>query len=89
MKVNLKICYIITILGSCSALNLSYSGCCVLELSSSCSNHGCYCDYNCHVWNDCCSDIADIGCHPASSPVMSPTPTDTLSKSKSEPHAIH
>ena len=41
------------------------------------------------MWNDCCSDIADIGCyHPAStsSPMVSPTPDDTLSKTKSEAH---
>ena len=91
MKVNLKICYIITNLGSCSALNLSYSGCCVMALSPPCSNNGCYCDQGCHDFNDCCSDIADIGCyHPASSssPIMSPTPTDTLRKSKWKPHAI-
>ena len=43
--------------------------------------------------NDCCSDIADIGCHPAysysSSPIFLPTPTDTLGKNKSEPRTIH
>ena len=35
------------------------------------------------MWNDCCSDIADIGCyHPAftSSPMVSSTPDDTPSK---------
>ena len=74
------------ILGSCLALNLGYSGCCVLFLSPSCSNNGCYCDQNCYKWNDCCSDIADIGCYPisSSSPTISHTPTDTLGKIKSE-----
>ena len=70
------------ILGSCLALNLNYSGCCVTSPSSPCNNNGCHCDQRCHYWNDCCSDIADIGCYPASSsyPIVSPTPTDTLGK---------
>ena len=70
------------ILGSCSALNLSYSGCCVRSYSPSCINNGCYCDKHCHFWNDCCSDIADIGCHPVSFSfsIVIPTPTDTLGK---------
>ena len=74
------------ILGSCLALNLSYSGYCVLSLSPPCSNNGCDCDQNCYIWNDCCNDIADIGCHPASSssPTVSHTSTDTLGNSKSE-----
>ena len=60
-------------------------------LSPPCNNEGCYCDQSCHTWNDCCSDIADIGCHPAysTSPTVSPTPTDILGKTKSEAHAIH
>ena len=63
------------VLGSCLALNLNYSGCCVFSLSPPCNSNGCYCDQNCYIGNDCCSDIADIGCHP-----LSPTPTDTLGK---------
>ena len=55
------------ILGSCWALNRSYTGCCVWSLSPSCSNNGCYCDQTCHNANDCCIDVADIGCHPANS----------------------
>ena len=68
------------ILGSCLALNLNYSGCCVTSLSQICSNNGCYCHQNCHISNNCCNDIADIGCHPASSssPTVSLTPTFTL-----------
>ena len=78
------------ILGSCLALNLSSSGCCVLFLTPPCENNGCYCDQICHMYNDCCSDIGDIGCHPASStPIVSPTPTVTLGKKKLEPHVIH
>ena len=79
------------ILGSCLALNLNYSGCCVWSLSPPCNNEGCYCDGNCHIWNDCCSDIADIGCHPASSSssIISPTPTDILSKTNSKAQALH
>ena len=72
------------ILGSCLALDLSYSGCCVLSLSPPCSNNGCYCDQNCYIFNDCCNDIADIGCHPTTSPTVSPTITDILGKTKSE-----
>ena len=77
------------ILGSCLALNLNYSGCCSWS-TLACYNNGCYCDKNCHNLNDCCSDIADIGCHPASfySPIVSPTPTYTPGKTKSEGHAI-
>ena len=79
------------ILDSCLALNLNYSGCCNFFVSPSCSSNGCFCDHSCHYWNDCCSDIADIGCHSAStsSSIVSPTPTDTLGKIKSEGHAIH
>ena len=79
------------ILGSCLALNLSYSGCCIMFLSPPCSNNGCYCDNNCHKMNECCSDIADIGCHPASSssPIVSTTTIETISKTKSVAHAIH
>ena len=73
------------ILGSCLALNLNYSGCCVWSLSPTCSNNGCYCDETCHNYNDCCSDIVDIGCHhTSSSPTVSPTITDILSKTKPE-----
>ena len=76
--------HIMLILGSCLALNLSYSGCCKVLLSPSCINNGCYCDQSCYHWNDCCSDIADIGCHLAlfSSPIVLPTPTDTFGRTK-------
>ena len=69
----------ILIIGSCLALNLNYSGCCVFSLSTTCSNNGCYCDKSCHTFRDCCNDVADIGCYPTS------PPTDTLGKIKSEP----
>ena len=74
------------ILGSCLAINLRYSGCCVWSLSPPCSNNGCYCDQSCFKHNDCCNDITVIGCHPAypSSPIASPIPTHTLGKKKSE-----
>ena len=52
------------ILGSCKALNLKYSGCCVASRTQSCISVDCYCDGLCHINKDCCSDIADIGCHP-------------------------
>ena len=79
------------ILGSCVALNLKYSGCCDYYQSPPCSSNGCYCDRRCFTANDCCKDIADIGCYPASlsSSIVSPTPTDTPGKTKLERHAIH
>ena len=61
------------------ALNLNYSGCCV---NASCFTYGCYCDQACYFFKDCCSDIADIGCHPVKPPSPIPTPTDTSSKTK-------
>ena len=72
-------------LASCLALNLTYSGCCIMFLSPPCSNNGCYCDQNCHILNDCCSDIADIGCHP----VSPSSTTDTFGKTKSKPPHFH
>ena len=51
------------IVGSCVALKQSYIGCCKWSLSSTCYHYGCYCDECCHKFNDCCSDIADIGCY--------------------------
>ena len=76
------------ILGSCLVLNLSYSGCCDFFLTPPCSNNKCYCDQLCHTLNDCCSDIADIGCHPASysTPIVT---TAILGKTKSETHAFN
>ena len=71
------------ILGSCLALKLSYTGCCVWLLSPTCSNNGCHCDQFCYILNDCCSDVADIGCHPTSSTV-SLSLFHTLGKTKSE-----
>ena len=83
--------YIMLVLGSCLALNLNYNGCCLWSLSPPCTIKGCYCDQSCHNHNDCCSDIADIGCHPAysSSPIVSTTTIETLSKTKSVAHAMH
>ena len=74
----------ILLLGSCLALALGYSGCCLSHLSSTCSNNGCYCDKVCHIYGDCCSDIAVIDCNPDSnfSSSSTPTPTDTLGKIK-------
>ena len=79
------------LLGSCLRLNLSYYGCCVMSLSSPCSINGCYCDQICYIFNDCCYDVADIGCHPTSPsyPTVSPTPTNTLGKTKLEAHVIY
>ena len=76
-------CIYILIIDSCLALNLNYSGCCVFSLSATCSNNGCYCDKSCHIFRDCCNDIADIGCHPTT------PPTDTPGKIKSETYVIH
>ena len=72
------------ILGSCVALNFNYSGCCIWGVSPPCSINGCFCDDSCHIQNDCCSDIDDIGCHPVShSPTDFTTPIDTIGKMKS------
>ena len=71
-------------IGSCLALNLNYSGCCVFSLSPTCFSNGCFCDQACHILGDCCYDIGDIGCFPAS-PI--PTPTNIPGKTKSEVHA--
>ena len=71
------------ILGSCLALNLNYSGCCKWFLSE-CSHKGCNCDEYCYKWNDCCSDIADIGCYPISTFFPSPTPKDKLGKTNQQ-----
>ena len=75
--------------GSCLSLNLNYSGCCVMSLSPPCNNNGCYCDQTCYVTNDCCSDIADIGCNPVSSSSHTHTSTNTLGKRKSYVHTIY
>ena len=57
-------------------------------MSPPCSNNGCYCDQSCYNYNDCCSDLSDMGCHPpSSSPIVSPIPTHTLGRTKSETHA--
>ena len=68
------------ILGSCKALNLQYSGCCMTSRTQTCINIDCFCDQHCHSNNDCCNDIDDIGCHPLNK---------TLGKSKPEDHEIH
>ena len=71
------------ILGSCKALNLEYSGCCLTALSPSCKNEVCYCDFQCHANEDCCSDIADIGCIPPRNK------NETLGKTKSDDDTIN
>ena len=86
--INLNFCYLL-ILGSCKALSIGYHGCCLTTRVQSCFSIDCHCDQHCHSNNDCCNDIADIGCHPVSSSTftVSPAPTDTLGKTKSEvPH---
>ena len=77
-------------LGSCVELKLNYSGCCDLSRTRRCVHIDCRCDQSCHFHKDCCDDIADIGCSPASpSPIISPTPTDTFGKTKSKDYTIH
>ena len=51
---------IIIIIGSCVEFVDVIGGCCVF----SCYAQGCYCDQVCYQFNDCCSDIEDIGCFP-------------------------
>ena len=76
------------IMGSCLALNLSNSGCCVWSLSQYYNNNECILSSNCHNSNNnyCYHDISNIGCHPASSSslVVSPIPTVTFGKIISE-----
>ena len=67
-------------IGSCIALNLNYSGCCVFFLSPPCSINGCYCDKDCHNLEDCCSDIAEISCRPVNRSSPTRTPTNMLGK---------
>ena len=55
-----------SILVSCKDLNLNYSGCCKNYLTRECDINNCHCDKRCYSGNDCCSDIADIGCYPNS-----------------------
>ena len=47
-------------IGSCVEHVGVIGGCCV----SGCYAQGCYCDQVCYRFNDCCSDIEDIGCFP-------------------------
>ena len=72
------------ILGSCKALNLRDSGCCVTTQTQNCISIDCHCDQNCHSNNDCCNDIDDIGCYPVPYPSLMfiSTSTDTLGKTK-------
>ena len=53
-------------------------------LSPHCSINGCFCDKDCHNVGDCCSDIAEIGCHPVNRSSPTPTPTNILGKKKQE-----
>ena len=65
------------ILGSCLALNIGYPGYCRSSLSTVCSHKGCYCDQCCYKFDECCSDIANISCHPNNDPIPSLSPTLT------------
>ena len=57
--------------GSCASLNIT--GCCA---NGTCyTGTGCYCDQLCYQYNDCCHDIASIGCLPTVSPTPSVTST--------------
>ena len=58
-------------------------------LSPPCSNNGCFCDQLCHNIEDCCSDIADIDCHPVSLSSPTPTPSNSTGKTKSEVDKLH
>ena len=65
--------------GSCLPLKHNYSGCYVWSLSTACNDNGCCCDENCHIWNDCCSDVVDIGCYlVSSSPSILFSPTQII-----------
>ena len=73
-------------IGSCLLLNLNYFGCCKLTPFQTCISYDCYCDPSCYFYDDCCSDIASIGCFPASiSTITLFTPTSTPSQTTIEP----
>ena len=71
------------------ALNLTYSGCCVSSLSPTCFINGCWCDQVCHVYQDCCSDVTDIGCYPVTSSSISSTPTSSMTTSTTSETALY
>ena len=64
------------IVGSCASLNIT--GCCA---NTTCYTGNCYCDQICYQYNDCCPDIANIGCLPSStfstSSIITASPTPT------------
>ena len=50
--------------GSC--VDAGFTGCCTnndCEVFSPTFASSCYCDVLCYVFDDCCEDITDIGCH--------------------------
>ena len=61
-----KLRIIIIFIGSCVEHVGIIGGCCV----SGCLAQGCYCDQVCYQFNDCCSDIEDIGCYPSGKDVL-------------------
>ena len=67
------------IVGSCASLNIT--GCCA---NTTCYTGNCYCDQICYQLNDCCPDIAHIGCLPnnvsstlSTSSILTVNPTPT------------
>ena len=73
--------------GSCTSLNIT--GCCTgSESECHVDTLDCYCDQTCYDYDDCCPDIASIGCLPntisssfSTSSILTtsqiPTPTPT------------
>ena len=59
------------------------------SLEAPCNNTGCYCDIDCHHLGDCCSDIAEIRCHPVNFSSPTSSPTDTFGKTKREAYTIN
>ena len=73
--------YSSSIIGSCASLNIT--GCC--DNGTCYTGTGCYCDQLCYQYNDCCPDIASIGCLPnfisssfATSSILTASPTPTV-----------
>ena len=55
--------YHLILVGSCIAAGYT-SSCCVPSQSNACRGYPevCFCDQQCHIHGDCCSDINEIGC---------------------------
>ena len=59
--------YIVMISFLAKCADAGFTSCCTdsnCEMSTESHPVTCFCDATCYKYNDCCSDIADIGCLP-------------------------